>query len=148
MRLALDSNILVYAEGVNGPDHQASALRILKMLPGYEIFVPVQILSEVFNVLTRKAGYSTSRAREAVLGWRYSFHHIETTEAVLLRGMDLVVDHRLGLWGSLVVAAAAEAACVLLLTEDMQDGFLWGGVTIANPFAKTLHPMLAGILRS
>ena len=87
------------------------------------------------------------RAREAVLGWRHSFHHIETTEAVLLRRMDLVVDHRLGLWDSLVVAAAAEAACVLLLTEDMQDGFLWGGVTIANPFAKTLHPMLAGVLR-
>ena len=33
------------------------------------------------------------------------------------------------------VAAAAQEGCSLLLTEDLQDGFTWRGVTLRNPFA-------------
>jgi predicted nucleic acid-binding protein len=39
-----------------------------------------------------------------------------------------------------------EADCRLLLSEDMQDGFIWHGVTIANPFAHPRHPLLEGLL--
>jgi hypothetical protein len=28
----------------------------------------------------------------------------------------------------------------------MQDGFVYRGVTVANPFAETLHPLLASLL--
>jgi predicted nucleic acid-binding protein len=45
-----------------------------------------------------------------------------------------------------VLAAAAEAGCRLLLSEDLQDGFTWQGVTVTNPFAPTLHPILVGLL--
>ncbi len=38
--------------------------------------------------------------------------------------------------------AAAEAGCRLLLSEDLQEGFTWGGVTVVNPFAATVHPLL------
>ncbi len=30
--------------------------------------------------------------------------------------------------------SARAADCTLLLTEDMQDGFTWRGVTVRNPF--------------
>jgi predicted nucleic acid-binding protein len=39
-----------------------------------------------------------------------------------------------------MLAAAAQAGCRLLLSEDMQDGFTWRGVTIRNPFAATPPP--------
>jgi predicted nucleic acid-binding protein len=45
-----------------------------------------------------------------------------------------------------MVAAAGEAGCRLLLSEDLQDGFVWGGVTVVNPFAPALHPWLADLL--
>ncbi|WP_205963481.1 PIN domain-containing protein [Roseicella aquatilis] len=38
------------------------------------------------------------------------------------RGMDRTIS-------------AAEAECRLLLSEDIQDGFTWRGVTVRNPFA-------------
>ena len=44
------------------------------------------------------------------------------------------------------LAAAAEAGCRLLLSEDLQDGFTWSGVTVVNPFAEKKHELLAGIL--
>jgi predicted nucleic acid-binding protein len=34
----------------------------------------------------------------------------------------------------LVIAAAADAGCSVLLTEDMQHGRKFGGVTVQNPF--------------
>jgi hypothetical protein len=41
---------------------------------------------------------------------------------------------------------SAEAECRLLLSEDLQEGFTWRGVTVTNPFARTLHPILAALL--
>jgi predicted nucleic acid-binding protein len=45
-----------------------------------------------------------------------------------------------------VLAASAEAGCRLLLSEDLQEGFTWRGVTVTNPFAPTLNPILAALL--
>ena len=35
----------------------------------------------------------------------------------------------------MILNAAADAGCALLLSEDMRPGFAWRGVTVANPFA-------------
>ena len=37
-------------------------------------------------------------------------------------------------WASLIVAAALEAGCTRLYTEDLQDGQRIGPLTIVNPF--------------
>jgi len=34
----------------------------------------------------------------------------------------------------------------LLLSQDLQDGFTWSGVTVTDPFSPTRHPVLAAIL--
>ena len=49
-------------------------------------------------------------------------------------------------WDSVILAAAAEAGCRLLVSEDMQAGFTCGGVTIVNPFAAKPDPALALLL--
>lgn len=64
----------------------------------------------------------------------------------MLAAADLAVTHQLGIWDAVIVSAAAEADCNLLLSEDMQDGFIWQGVTIANPFARSKHPLLKALL--
>ena len=45
-----------------------------------------------------------------------------------------------------MISVAAEGGCRLLLSEDLQDGFSWRGVTIANPFAASRHPLLDALL--
>jgi len=44
------------------------------------------------------------------------------------------------------LSAASAAGCRLLLSEDMQEGFTWGGVTVVNPFTDEPHPLLAAAL--
>jgi hypothetical protein len=48
---------------------------------------------------------------------------------------DLATDHQLGIWDSVILSAAAEAGYRLLLSEDLQEGFTWKGVTVTNPFS-------------
>ena len=146
MTVALDTNILAYAEGVNGAPRKQVALELLRKLPPESTLLPVQTLGELFNVLVRKAGRSPANARAAILTWGDTFPLIETSPAVLAAAADLATDHRLGVWDAVILSAAAEAGCRLLLTEDLQDGFTWSGVTVTNPFSPSRHALLEGWL--
>jgi len=146
VRVALDTNILAYAEGVNGTPMKKAALELVQKLPDGATLLPVQTLGELFNLLVRKARRSPAKARKAILSWRDAFPLIETSVEVMLSAADLATDHQLSIWDSVVLAAAAEAGCRLLLSEDLQDGFTWKGVTVTNPFAPAKHELLAAML--
>jgi predicted nucleic acid-binding protein len=146
MKIALDTNILAYAEGTNGAAMRDKALELIERLPAEAIVLPVQTLGELFNVLVRKAKRRPAMARAAVLNWRDAYFMVETSARIMVNAMDLASGHGLTIWDSVVLAASAEADCRLLLSEDLQDGFTWQGVTVANPFSATLHPLLAALL--
>jgi predicted nucleic acid-binding protein len=146
--VALDTNVLAYAEGVNAGLRQQEARELVEMLPQEETLLPVQVLGELFNVLTRKAGRSRSSARDAVLSWRDTFGVVETTGEIVIIAADLAADHSMSIWDAVILSTASDAGCRLLLSEDLQEGFTWGGVTVTNPFAATRHPLLQGVLRS
>ena len=90
MRAALDTNLLVYAEGF-GDEQRVSATRaLLEQLSDADLVVPLQCLGELFRVLTGKAGRSADQAQDAVLGWMDAFPVLESNAA--WRGaMDLCV---------------------------------------------------------
>lgn len=146
MRVALDTNILVYAEGLNGDAKKQAVLEVVQKLPQEIVVLPVQVLGELFHVLVRKAGHSPHEARAAILTWRDSFEVAETTDAVMVAAADLASQHQLSIWDAVILATAADAGCRLLLSEDLQDGFTWAGVTVANPFASSRHPLLSALL--
>lgn len=146
MRLALDTNVLAYAEGVNGVARRKAAPDIIEKLPEDSTFLPVQVLGELFHVLVRKADRSPERARAAILSWQDTFPLIETSPAVMLAATDLAAHHHFSIWDAVILSASAAAGCRLLLSEDLQDGFTWNGVTVANPFSKEKHELLAGLL--
>lgn len=146
MRVALDTNVLAYAEGVNDSARKRSAIELIGHLPQAAILLPVQTLGELFNVLVRKARRSRVAARAAVLSWRDSYALIDTSPSVMLAAVDLATDHQLGIWDAVIIAAAAEAECRLLLSEDLQEGFTFRGVSVTNPFSATRHPLLNALL--
>lgn len=146
MKLALDTNVLAYAEGVNDVVKRDIALELVRDLPQEAAIVPVQVLGELFNVLTRKAGRSQAGAREALLGWRDTFPVVETGSEAMLAAADLATDHQFSIWDAVILAVASQSGCRLLLSEDLQDGFTWGGVTVANPFVSPRHALLESLL--
>jgi predicted nucleic acid-binding protein len=146
VRIALDTNVLAYAEGVNDAVRRDISLDLMRTLPQDAVVLPVQVLGELFNVLTRKAGRSRAEARNALLAWRDAFPVVATAPEAMLAAADLATDHRLGIWDAVVLCVASQSGCRLLLSEDLQDGFTWGGVTVVNPFVAPRHALLESLL--
>ena len=67
MKIALDTDVLAYAEGANGALMRDKALKLIQRLPPEAVVLPVQTLGELFNVLVRSARRRRGRAREAVV---------------------------------------------------------------------------------
>lgn len=145
MRVALDTNVLAYGEGVGDDERHTATLRLLESLPAANVVVPGQALGELFRVLTAKARRSAAEARSAVLGWSDAYEISDSTHAAFLAAMDLAVEHRWQLWDSLIINVAADSGCRILLSEDLQHEFTWRGVTVVNPYAHPDHPLLAAV---
>lgn len=142
MRVALDTNVLVYAEGVGDAERHDVSLALLTKLDPASVLLPAQTLGELFRVLTGKARRSGAVARAAVLGWADSYDVADSTWTSFQAALDLAADHGLSMWDSLVLAVAAEGQCRILLSEDFQAGFTWRGVTVVNPYATEPSPLL------
>ena len=146
MKIAFDTNVLACAEGINGAERRDAALALIRRLPQESTVVPMQALGELFNVLVRKGGKSPSDARDALLSWRDAFPVVETSPEVMVAAADLATDHQLGIWDAVVLSAASRAGCRLLLSEDLQEGFTWAGVTVVDPFSSPRHALLRALL--
>lgn len=146
MRVALDTNVLAYAEGINGAARRDAALALIRRLPQETTVVPVQVFGDLFNVLVRKGGRSRRDARDALQSWRDAFPVVETSTEVMVTAADLATDHQLGIWDAVILSAASQADCRLLLSEDLQEGFTWGGVTVVDPFSSPRHALLHALL--
>jgi predicted nucleic acid-binding protein len=72
-----------------------------------------------------------------------SFEVHDSTWTSFQAAFDLVVDHGFSMWDALILSVMAETRCRLLLSEDLQHGFTWRGVTVVNPFQTPIHPLLA-----
>ena len=50
-------------------------------------------------------------------------------------GLAIAERHQLNVYDGMIVAAAQQAGCDVLYSEDMHDGIVLDGVTIRNPYA-------------
>ena len=148
MRVAFDSNVLGYAEGLDDPTRQARAEEVIAALVQHDLVMPLQVAAELHRLLMRRRRISSQEAGAAVGRWMASLPlQPATTSEAFATALALSADHHLQIFDAIILAASAEAGCRMLLSEDMQDGFVWRGVTVVNPFAATPHPMLVDLMR-
>ena len=150
-RLAFDTNVMVYAEGIERvPSDAAKCAAALSLVVGVEeggmLVLARQALTELHAVLVRKGGFSPSEVSRRVRRWAARSRLIDTGAAVFEAALDLAADHALPIFDALILAAAVEGRCDLLLSEDFQDGFAWRGVVVTNPFGPSPDRRLARVL--
>lgn len=146
MRVALDTNILAYAEGIGDAERHSRALSLISRLDPTSTVLPAQALGELFRVLTSKAKRPLPEARDAILSWSDSFPVADSTWSSFQMAFEISAAHQLQIWDALILAVAAEGRCRLLLSEDFQDGFSWNGVTVVNPFAQEPSSLLERLM--
>jgi predicted nucleic acid-binding protein len=130
MRPFVDTNVLLYLIS----DDAAKASRVEPLLAG-RIVVSVQVLNEFANVARRKHALPWPALTE-VLGGILHFAEVRPlTLDTHLRGRVLAERYGFSVYDALIVAAAIEAGCGTLLTEDLQHGqWIEKVLTIRNPF--------------
>ena len=144
-RIALDTNVLAYAEGVGDARRCKAARQLVSRLPAQLVVIPAQVLGELHRVLG-KAQRTPVEGRAAILSWADTFDIADSTFAALRAALDLAVDHQMPTWDALILSVAADQKCRLLLSEDFQHGFTWRGVTVLNPFVSPRHSLLAAAI--
>jgi predicted nucleic acid-binding protein len=136
-RIFVDTNVFVYARQAGEPTRQPIAARWLERLWDEQSGrTSVQVLNEYYTTLTRKIKPALAPAEawddvKSLITWNPQPIDLE----LMHRGREIEQRYRLSWWDSLIVAAAQLQECVLLLTEDLQDRAVFGGVTVRNPFA-------------
>jgi predicted nucleic acid-binding protein len=126
-----DSNILIYAFSTD-----VRRDRALAMIAGGGV-ISVQVLNEFANVLRKKQKQEWPVIEAALHSLRFRFSDIvpltlETHDAALA----LAREHGLAFYDALIIAAAAEAGCDTLYSEDMQHDRTIADLTIRNPFIE------------
>jgi predicted nucleic acid-binding protein len=53
---------------------------------------------------------------------------------LISRGFALQGSYQLSYWDALIVAAAESGGCAEILSEDLDDGAIYAGVMVRNPF--------------
>jgi predicted nucleic acid-binding protein len=150
IRVAVDTNILVYNAKVERHPDDARKIetcgKLLRQLNEQAaLVIPVQVLGELYSVLTRN-GRTREFAGQAVLTLAESFVTADSTHAAFRSALELATTHKLQFWDALILNAAAEAGCSILLSEDMGEGFTWRGTVVINPLAAALDPRLTKLL--
>ena len=131
-KVFLDTNILLYTIGQH--DVRTPVAEALVEQGGV---VSVQVLNELASVAHRKLKMSWQDVASALDAIRILCPSVvpitaETHDAAL----RLAVRHGFHIYDALIMAAALEAGCGTLYSEDMQSGQVIGGrLTIRNPFS-------------
>lgn len=146
MRFALDSNFILYCEGMHADWRNKIAQDLVVAMGGMQVIIPLQVLGETLNVMLRKMNLEKQTALSKIEEWREDCILQDTNAPVFEECIAIMRQHNFQIWDAIVLAAASVSGADYLLSEDMQDGFLWQHTEIVNPFAKTPHPIIPALL--
>lgn len=136
-RYFLDTNIFVYPLDHSSPGKAAKAQKLIReaIRSGLGV-VSYQIVQEFFNVALRHFSKKMS-IEEAEQFLAITFRPllaVNSSPALYSEALHVHARHHFSWYDSLVVAAAMEAQCEVLYTEDLQHGQKIGGLQVRNPF--------------
>ena len=135
-RVFLDANVLVYAHDLGEPNKRGRSREIIAELASAgDGVISTQVMQEFFVTATRKLGVQPLAAK-GILKTLSVFEIVQVSPALIQDAVDCSILNQLSFWDSLILAAAASAACATVLSEDLNSGQSVLGVRVRNPFAS------------
>ena len=137
-RVFVHASVLVYGRDATDRVKQKKAARWLRELwSSRNGRVSIQVLQEFYVTVTQKLqpGMKRVDAREDVRN-PFSWQPVVQDRRLLEEAWNLQDRYELSWWDAPVVAAAVQAQCRYLLSEDFQAGMVFGDVTVIDPFER------------
>jgi len=142
-RYFLDTNIFVYCFDRDDKRKQARAEEMVgKATADHLGIISSQVLQEFLNVATRKfAAPMTGRQARVYLETVLApLCEVFSSVALYQQALSIQEEARYSFYDSLILAAAIEAKCKIVYSEDLHSGQVLRGLAIINPFAGGKNP--------
>lgn len=139
MAAFLDTNILIYSISASEEplEFTKKSLAADLLQRRNDLVLSTQVLQEFYVQVTRASrpgALSHELACEFIESWK-RFQIVPVTADLVDRALLIRRETGFQYWDCAIIAAAQIAGCDTLLTEDMQEGRILGGVTLSNPFS-------------
>jgi predicted nucleic acid-binding protein len=143
-RVAFDANVFFYAvDHKDAEKHRRCAGLLDAAMDAGVGSAPLQALGEFCYAAVRKKVLTRRQAAAAAKDWACVFETLAASERAFELALDWWGDERLSYWDALLVSTAAQSGMTAIVSEDMSDGMIHGGVEIINPFTADLKKRLA-----
>ena len=133
----IDTNVFVYQlEGIDTRKAGIANELIERGIATRTACISFQVIQECINTAIRKAEVrlTEDEMRRYVEDVLAPLYRVQPSVRLYGKSLDIHARYRFGFYDSLIVAAALEAGCNSLYTEDLQHGQRIEGVMIVNPF--------------
>ena len=131
----IDSNIFVYLFDETDPDKRQRAETLIEVeLSQGRACISYQVVQETINVITRKLNATAEEAKRFLDSVLTPLWKVTPTPAFYRSGLEIQARYQYSFYDSLIIAAALEAGCSTLYSEDLQHRQRIGQSTIDNPF--------------
>lgn len=128
-----DSNVLLYAAGAD----EVKARRAEALIAEGGT-ISVQVLNEITTIARRKMLLDWAEVHVLLQTVRALLGVIPLTIEIHETGLSVAERYKLSTYDAMIVAAALDAGCTTLWSEDMQHGLLIRDrLRISNPFRQT-----------
>ena len=139
----LDTNIFVYAFLASEPRKRAKAVQLIEASLASGLgCISYQVVQEFANVARRKfAVRMTSIDCKALIdAAMHPMNHVVSSTELVHSALDLQDELKYSFYDGLMLAAALQAACSTLYSEDLQHWQLVRGtLRIVNPFLEAAN---------
>lgn len=144
MSVFVDSTTLLYPVDTRHPDKGSICKAWLKTLMREDaLTMSVQVLNESYWAAYRKPNFADVRGKlKAYLADYFPWCGAPLDPEVLQESWVISGRYGVHFWDALLLASANAAGCRWFLSEDLNDGQLYGGVTAVNPFRHAPQDVL------
>lgn len=133
-KVFFDTNILVYTVDKKDEVKTQKSRELIKLITqDHAPVISTQVLQEFYNASTSKLKIDKIIVKNLV----HNFKNMEIVTIDLLiieQAIDISILFQLSFWDSLIIAAAEQANCTYLISEDLNNGQRIRGIEIVNPF--------------
>ena len=135
-KVFVDTNIIIYAYDVTaGRKHSTARVIIADLWNSGLGVVSTQVLQEFFvNVVQKIPKPIPKQQAKDIVRDFLKWHVVVNTGDSIIEAIDICLRFGYSFWDSMIIEAAIKGGVSVLITEDLKDGQVVGGVTIKNPF--------------
>ena len=134
-----DTNVLVYAAVRQDERKTATAQELIRhaLEVNHDGVISVQVVTEFANVMLNRF----KMPADAVDEWVSQFYPLLATEVTMdavRNALRIKEEYGIQYYDALIIATAEKLGCTEIVSEDLNDGQLYHGMAVVNPFKSAV----------